>query len=224
MNIDSATIDRIVAGVLNQLTEGGERAQEDVTAGGAKLTADVVTAGVLLGAVNGQSRIVVSEKAIVTPAAWDTAKERGVEIVRSAGLGDDDSSFKTSSKGPASEGAASPLLIIVRNTEAVERIWDEMKTSWRRELLGCPDDAATLATSAVCRGDAEVIVILAEQTHRVACLANRNERIKAVAVNDSRDLRTIKQQLRANVWCLDPTERSWFELRRLLQVITTTET
>ena len=93
MNVDSAIIDRIVAGVLNQLATGGESARGDVTAesqrrGGiaesVTVEANVVTAEVLLTQVNGQSRIVVSERAIVTPAAWDAAKERGIEIVRSS--------------------------------------------------------------------------------------------------------------------------------------------
>ena len=38
-------------------------------------------------------------------------------------------------------------------------------------------------------------------------------------VNDAGEVRTIKQQLRANVWCIDPTGRTWFELRNLLRSI-----
>jgi hypothetical protein len=63
-------------------------------------------------------------------------------------------------------------------------------------------------------------VILAEQTHRAACLANRHERVKAVAVRDAGEMRAIRKQLRANTWCIDPSGRSWFELRSRLKSIT----
>jgi hypothetical protein len=228
MNLDSTTVERIVAGVLNQLATGRVSAPVDLSAqtekreGSAepvKLAADVVTAEVLLKESNGHSRIIVSERAVVTPAAWDAAKERGVEIVRSPGSNRDDCPGNTTSDGQGSVDAASSLLCVVRNTDAVDRIWDDLKTDWRRELLGCPDDAAALAISAVCRSEAGTIVILAEQAHRAACLANRNERVKAVAIQDSGDVRTIRQQLRANIWCLDPTGRSWFELRNLFRAV-----
>src|SRR5690606_12225821 len=113
-----------------------------------------------------------------------------------------------------------PQLIVVHSTDAVERVWEDIRNSWRRELLGCPDDAATQAISAICRGETSTVAILATQTHRAACLANRNEQVKAVAIRDAGDVRTIRKQLRTNVWCLDPTGRSWFELRTLLRAIT----
>ena len=111
-------------------------------------------------------------------------------------------------------------MIIVQNTDAIDRLWNDLSSTWRRELLGCPDDAAKLATSAVCRGETSTIVIFAEQAHRAACLANRNDRVKAVAIHDAGEVRTIKNQLRANVWCLNPTDRTWFQLKNLLRAIT----
>ncbi len=239
MNIDTPTIDRIVAGVLNQLSADRNGARGDVaTAGNVSreaspsatetgsffIDATVVTADVFLDALNnGASHVVVAERAIVTPAAQDAARERGVRIVRSGdrlpSLG-----FAAHSKyaaKPDDTTATSSLLIVVRHTDAVDRLCDDVHHQWRRELLGCPDDAAAFAISAICRSDAATVVILTEQAHRAACLSNRNESIKAVAVSEIGSVREIKQQLRANVWCVDPSERSWFELRNLLRAIGT---
>lgn len=235
MQIDSHTIDRIVAGVLRQLGTGTgvDGASGAVTAetrrrGGhaesVAVTTNVVTADVLMGGLNGSARVVVAERAIVTPAAWDAAREHGIEIVRSStgGFADGPTGAprRSAAKRDELEGATSPLAIVISNTGAVERLWDDLKPTWQREFLGCTDDAAALAISAVCRGESSVVVVLAEQTHRAACLANRNARLKAVAVRDAGDVRAIKLQLRANVWCIDPTGRSWFELRNLFRAVT----
>lgn len=231
MNLDSSTIDRIVAGVLNQLAGGGDGAPSGVTAaapsrGGraesVSITENVVTAEVLLAHVAGQSRIAVRDRAIVTPAAWDTARERGIEIVRASATAAEQGNAKpvTAKKQGHPAGVDLPQLLVVHSTDAVERVWEDIRDRWRRELLGCPDDAAALAISAICRGETSTVVMLATQTHRAACLANRNEQVKAVAIRDAGDVRTIRKQLRANVWCLDPAGKSWFELRTLLRTIT----
>ena len=175
----------------------------------------------MLDALSGASRIAVAERAIVTPAAWDVARERGVKIVRSGGCFGEHrfaSHLKCAAKRDDTASATS-LLIVVRNTDAIDRLWDDVRGPWRRELLGCPDDASAQAISALCRGDASCIVIFAAQAHRAACLANRNERVKAVVVGDAGDVRSVRSQLRANVWCVDPADRSWFELRNLIRAI-----
>ncbi|MEZ6148000.1 MAG: hypothetical protein R3B91_21730 [Planctomycetaceae bacterium] len=86
MNLDSSTIDRIVAGVLTQLGAGVDDARGELTTktqrhGGSAewvvIDAGVVTAQVLLQASKSASQVTVSDRAIVTPAAWDAAKSRG---------------------------------------------------------------------------------------------------------------------------------------------------
>lgn len=229
MNTDTATIDRIVAGVLNQLAGGGDGAPEAATAKtrnrgeGAEtvtMTANVVTAEALLAHIDGRSRIVVPKRAIVTPAAWDAAKERRIEIVRASASRPHGTAVNAASNRSETSKSGLPQLLVVHSTDAVERVWEDIRDGWRRELLGCPDDAAAQAISAICRGETATVVILATQTHRAACLANRTEQVKAVAIRDAGDVRTIRKQLRANVWCLDPAEKSWFELRNLLRAIT----
>jgi hypothetical protein len=146
-------------------------------------------------------------------------RERGLTVQRGGAKA---ASIHTSVGAVPESGKSTsvkPLLIVVRNAPAVDRLYEDLKSSWRRELLGCPDDAAKLAISELTRGGAPLVVMLAEQTHRAACIANRSDAVKAVAVRDAADVPVVRKQLRANVWCVDPSGKSWFELRNLLRAI-----
>ncbi len=112
---------------------------------------------------------------------------------------------------------AGGLLIVVRNSKPLEQLWSELTGTWRRELVGCPDDAAKLAIAEVSRGGASQVLIVADQSHRAACLANRNDKVKAVAIRDAGDVRLIRRQLRANTWCLDAQGKTYFELKNILR-------
>jgi hypothetical protein len=96
-----------------------------------------------------------------------------------------------------------------------------MMPTARKELLSCPDDAATFAISELSRGGFDGAIVFAKQTHRAACLANRHSAVKAVAVRDAAEVQAIRRQLRANVWCLDPSGKTYFELRNILKAIAT---
>ncbi len=220
-------IDRIVNGVLKQLAgetaapmiaESQSTAHSKVVTSAAPATqlvvaGKVITAEVLADCVAGQPIVVVSAKAIVTPAALDYLKERRLTLVR-------EGEIATSAVPSATHStlAASPsLLIVVKHTEALARIWDELKSSWKRELTGCPDDAAKLAIAELSRGGVSQVVILAEQTFRAACLANRSDKVKAVPVASVSDIRAAGKQIRVNTWCLDPAHKTGFELRTLFK-------
>jgi hypothetical protein len=84
-------------------------------------------------------------------------------------------------------------------------------------LSGLPAEAAVQATSAVCRGDADKVVVFTDEPELVACLANRNERIRAAAIVDAAALARTQRELKPNVLALDPSNRSVHELRTLLK-------
>jgi hypothetical protein len=245
VSLDAAVVDQIVAGVLGQLgrsdaaqlsnvttearrhgdEEGARVESPETRAGVAEIAEKVVTAEVLQAAVERARAVLVQAKAIVTPAARDAAKELGVEIRRMERGG----STKVAAAPHGSAPSTNPpthhspltthLLLIVQNTAAIDHLWEQLRGSWRRDLLGCPDDAAKLATGELSRGGAATVVILAEQTHRAACLANRGEQVKAASVRTVQDVKTVRQQLRANTWCIDPAGLSWFELKRLFDAV-----
>ena len=215
-------------GVLKQLavTEPvrSEAASESPTVTGTRanlveIRERIVTADVLAARVSDGADVDVGSRSIVTPAAWDYARDHGVVIRRGA---EKPQARAGDQRTPVDTGVSAhreALFVVVRSTPAVDRLYEDVKSVWRRELLGCPDDAASLAIAAVSRGETESVLILAEQTHRAACLANRNDAVKAVAVQDAADVRSVRTQLRANVWCVDPEKKSWFELRNLVRAI-----
>jgi len=245
VSLDSATIDRIVSGIMHQISggeiasrgtgsngiiikarrdgESSDKSSEVAKAGSIGLSAKVITADVLEEIANGSS-VRVGEKAIVTPAAWDAAKERGLRIERGTVSQDKlnepgGSTSAGQSKRESATAIPSNLLIVVHHTDAIDRLRDDLDCSWQRELIGCPDDAAKLAISELSRGGVASVVIFAEQAHRAACLANRHDKVKAVTARDALDVKSARQQLKVNTWCIDPSGRSWFELRNIIKAI-----
>ncbi len=223
-------VDQIVNGVLKQLGTADDedmRGNSSPTASPAKqnssrtgvveLAETVVTADVVTENIGQAGTVSIPGKSIITPAAWDVIKELGLQVQRPSLKGD--GTQKSKGTGTAPAATANRLLIVVRNTDAVDRLWQDLQAAWRRELLGCPDDAASLAISELSRGEPASVVILAEQSHRAACLANRNKSVKAAAVRDAADIKAINKQMKTNVWCIDPAGKSWFELKNLFRAI-----
>jgi hypothetical protein len=182
-----------------------------------ELAETVVTADVVSEQVGSAGTIAIPKSSIITPAAWDVIRELGLEVQRPAHRSAGGS--KSASADAKTRASGNRLLIVIRHTDAVDRLWQDLQSSWRRELLGCPDDAAKLAISEISRGETAVVVILAEQSHRAVCLANRHERVKAAAIRDAAEVKLIGKQLKCNVWCIDPCGKSWFELRNVFRAI-----
>jgi hypothetical protein len=230
--IDDTLIDSIVAGVLDRLrgpsaptpappspkTNGShppvaapKQKPARVTSNPVVLSERVITEAILEEKLSGANAVRFSPKAVLTPTARDYLRINDIEWAYST---------KAATDRRASGGNGPIAALIVRTTPAVERVLADLLPGARTELLGCPDDAAKLAIGEIVRGGFARAVIFAEQAHRAACLANRHEAVKAVAVRDAADVATIRKQLRANVWCLDPTSRGYFELRNVIRAIT----
>ena len=84
-------------------------------------------------------------------------------------------------------------------------------------LLGVPAEAAAQAISALCRAEAQQIVVFTEQPELVACLANRNDRVRAAAAADTKSVERVRHQLQANLLALDPATKTVHELKSVLK-------
>ena len=235
--LDAAAVDQIVANVLKQLSTGGgglasgstatavapapvvatPRSTVDsrppVTKSAAVVTLSerIITGDLLAEKATGASQIIIPVKAILTPTAHDFLKTSRVQVVRGGGTAATKSGEAISSTWK---------WITVTSTPAVARLSDELGTGWSREVLGCPDDAASLAISAICRGEASGLVIVSKQHFRAACRANRNDKVRAVPVSSPAEVKAAREQLRLNVIAIDPTSRSYFELKNILGAFT----
>lgn len=234
--LDSAAVDQIVANVLKQLSAGGSGSSSGsgstavvvATPTAPRGTADsrlplakasvvvtlserIITGDLLVEKATGASQIIIPVKAILTPTAHDFLKTSRAQVVRGSEAAVVKSGESTSSTWK---------WITVTSTPAVARLSDELGTGWSREVLGCPDDAASLAISAICRGEASGVVIVSKQHFRAACRANRNEKVRAVPVSSPAEVKAAREQLRLNVIAIDPTSRSYFELKNILGAFT----
>ena len=219
--LDDNFIETIVAGVMDRLRRDSDHKtvpprqkasadRQPPTPSTLTIPDRVITEAVLVDRLDGKRRVEFSRGAVLTPTARDYLRINKIAW----------------SYGAASAAAKSSemLVILVNDAPSIERIVKELLPAAEREMLGCADDAARLAAGEIARGRYNTVLIAARQTHRAACLANRQSNVRAVAVRDAADVATIQSQLRANVWCLDPTNRGGFELRNLMKTILSSET
>lgn len=235
--LDTAAVDQIVANVLKQLSAGGSgsssgsgsstvmvatptapRGTEDSRLPLAKasvvvtLSERIITGDLLTEKAAGATQIIIPVKAILTPTAHDFLKTSRAQVVRG--------SAATAAAKSGEVTSSTWKWITVTSTSAVARLSDELGAGWSREVLGCPDDAASLAISAICRGEASGVVIVSKQHFRAACRANRNDKVRAVPVSSPAEVKSAREQLRLNVIAIDPTSRSYFELKNILGAFT----
>ncbi len=236
--LDSTAVDQIVANVLRQLSAAGgvastvarvptasapqvnvPRINTPAHAGGSPvtLTEKVITGDLLAEKAKEASQIIIPDKAILTPTAHDFLKVSKAQLIRASAAGPKTGTVKTDS------AITSWKLITVTSTLAVARLSGELGAGWSREILGCPDDAASLAISAICRGESGGVVILSKQHFRAACRANRNDKVRAVPVTCPAEVKAAREQLRLNVIAIDPTHRSYFELKNTITAFTGTK-
>jgi hypothetical protein len=90
---------------------------------------------------------------------------------------------------------------------------------WKRKSVESVDEAAKKAIGELRRESSRVIVVLTSEPEVAACLANRNEKVRAAVVADAAAVARVKSGLDGNVFVVDPTGRSFFEMRNLLRRI-----
>lgn len=213
-------IDRIVAGVLEQLRSPADAASRPVSPAKSATPSsppartleirDGVITGMLLearGIISGP--LVFGAKSVLTPSALDFLATRKLDW----------------SRADSSDAVAGPrgkwLAIVTRSTPAVAAALDltakDGGTEWKRELTGCHREAAGRAVSALCRGECDAVVIFTGKPEAAVCRANRNPNVRGAAVLTVSRLKSLKEQMGANLFAIDPAERTAFELRNLLR-------
>jgi hypothetical protein len=164
----------------------------------------------LAEAVNGSSQVRIGTKAILTPSARDFVKQRGIKIIREA----------ASAKPESLRWQVIVTSSNSRITAAVE-ILPQLGVSIDLKLSGLPAEAAAQATSALCRGEATQVVVFTDQPEFVACLANRNDQIRAAVGTDVAAVERVRGSMHANLVAIDPGTRSAHELKALLKAFKT---
>jgi len=203
-------IEEIVRAVLRQLQ--GERKQAGAVPAlnrTLELTDKLVTLATLENRLSGIDQLALRAGAVVTPAALDELRSRGIEVVRVAAPTAAAAARPTLTIGVADVTSAAcdvPALhaSVVRSGCAVERIAETGLVSVTTELA---DHAA--------KGGRPVLLLTSRPAAAV-CIANRHRGVRAVGGRDARGVLESIQEVAANFVAIDPAAFSAFELRRLV--------
>ncbi len=210
MNLDSATLERIVGDVLKELSAPTSSAPANAVEANdgpeLKIVETVITAGLLEEKAAGRRAIGISNRAVLTPSARDYIRDHQITVRRTAAT-TTRATKRTSEK-----------FIILTNHESLKDLAGEVP----QELAGSTNEAANQAISAICRGEADRITIFTDKPHAAACQANRNDAVKAAVATDANQVREVLTQLQTNVWCINPAALSRFELIQLRKAIIAT--
>jgi hypothetical protein len=213
---DSAElIDRIVAGVLEQLQAPAAAASADrsppAVNGTLEIPDAVITAALLenRGVLSGP--VVFGTKSIVTPSAIDFLASRKIGWSRAA------------SHAASLTTIAKWFTVISRSNPAVQSALDAAANQpgalWQRELVGCHREAAKRGVSALCRGEFDGVIAFTGKPEALVCYANRNSQVRAAAIATVERIKSVKRTVGANLFAIDPAEQSAFALRNLLSEI-----
>lgn len=172
-----------------------------------RLTAQVITHDLLAESVTGAATVRIGPKAILTPSARDFVKRLGIKIVREGSA----AAAPTTTRWQALVTRSTPQI-----AAAVEGL-TAIGINCDLRVSGTPAEAAAHAISALCRAEAQQAVVFTDQPELVACLANRNDRVRAAAASDAIAVERVRRHLQANLLALDPANRSVHELKTILK-------
>jgi len=217
MNFTPEHVELIVQRVLEHLgTPGGRapaapgsasRPSDSAVPKGVQISEAVVTQALLAETINGAKQVQIGPKAILTPSARDFVRNHGIQVLR---------------EPSTPRGAASIRLQVIATvstpaTAASVEGFQARGIAVDFRLLGIPAEAASQAISALCRGEAAKVVVFTSHPELVACLANRNDRLRAAAVADAAGAERVQKTLNPNLLAIDPSTRGVHELKALLK-------
>ncbi|WP_417384684.1 hypothetical protein [Gimesia sp.] len=212
MQFSEELVNQVVANVLSTLSRQGQVAQHTGTASSdasVVLTDKVITADLLAAKVKGQTAVGIAAGAILTPTAKDYLRQNQISVHR------------TSTSAASTKQGAKWRAIVLSHSPAVENALTDLEqqtgSRWSLELSTSLADSVQDAISSLCRADAAGVVLFASMAEKAACLANRNQKIRAAAVQDVNHLREVISQLGPNLICVNPKQKSFIELRNLIK-------
>lgn len=170
----------------------------------------VLTADILEEKARGYATIQTGPRAVITPAARDWLRKQNVHVLRG---------------NSPTERIAVPvpkLALIQAGTLALERLLDAASGSssaWNQRRTVTVQDAAEQARLAIAERKSGLVLLLTEEPERAACLANREEAVRAAAVTSSQDVDRVRTSMNCNVFAVNGRNGSFYELVRIVKRI-----
>ena len=210
MKYDIVLVDQVVRYVMQQLRTLPESKQPSRASQPTVLHERVITEELLEQQLNGAKRIEVGAKSVLTPSARDYLSKQKIAWQRQP---DTKSTTQTHWK-------AISVLSTSAVTAALNDLEQSTQTCWNQETAGTTGEAVAAAVSAICRAEADGVVIFTGRPESVACRANRNMKVRAAALGDVRRAKSVKTEMGVNLFCINPDGKTYIELRNLLRAVT----
>jgi hypothetical protein len=165
----------------------------------------VVTVASLSGKLDEIRRLVVSPRAVVTPAARDLLKENNITLVRS---------LRT----------ATPTTVRVALATAGTKFDVSNLVRLLREHRVEVEQLASTGVAQVTKELAEEVgksgklgVLISPETTQAICIANRYRGVRAATAGSRGEVNEIIKAVGANFVVVDPVRRSRFEVQRIVE-------
>lgn len=214
MTLDETLINQIIRDVLAQMRSDNQppRATTMVAEHNLLLIDDaVITEETLENRVQGKRKIAIGSKSVLTPTGREYLKSHDITWSRG-----------TNSPSESAKQAAWNIIVVdaTPNVKSALSQFSERNNQHQQELANSPADAASRAISAICRSNNTGVIVLTTRAEVVSCLANRNDQVRAAVVQDALHWVEVKEHLQCNVCCINPSQRSVYEIQNLLNQIT----
>ncbi|MBX9789516.1 MAG: hypothetical protein K2Y37_11425 [Pirellulales bacterium] len=209
-------VERIVREVLARLAAAEKATAKSEPASGSAmgLVGRVISLADLKQLTDETRELQVATEALITPAAKDELRERGIQVVR----GQQQSTTKNT--GSSATG------LVVGTTEAPIPI-DTALTGLRRQKIEIQQlprlplvEQIDAIVEQVVRGGRRGVLVTSEVAGAL-CLANRQRGVRAVTGATEQGVRRDVEQLAANLLVVDSAGRSTFEHLQLLREFAT---
>lgn len=198
MTIDPQLAEQVVAVALERLhAEGSVRPDTDHV-----VIDDPVVTGELLEQKLGSSRQVeLAPGSILTPTARDVVARLGVACQW---------------RGPSrpQESTAGWCLLLSGTVMVGQRI----PSFWSVERIDTDTTVVARAVARIGTTGVQGVLVFSTRPHQVACLANRNQHVRAAVIRSLSEARQVWQEFGANLLVLSPSEAGALETGRVLQL------
>lgn len=199
-----------VQNTKTEKTASGNTKTENTTAGSdLHLSLPVISVARLEGKLTGVKRLVVSPKAVVTPAAKDLLRERKIELAR----GTADSKRTSSGKLPLAVGVAETPYDPAALCREVKSDSQPLEELAHTGLATVTEEMS----EQVARGG-RLGLLLTSNVSAAACLANRQRGVRAAEARCPTSTREAVKGVGVNLLVVNPVGKSTFELKRMIQV------
>jgi ribose 5-phosphate isomerase RpiB len=174
------------------------------------LTSRVVTMNDVLGRLNGVRRVIVSRKAIVTPAVRDDLLRRGIALDTSDSVSD-------------RKSTAARLVLMTSGTDFESAALAAALTREGFTVEPTSSDcliAATDQLAAEIASQDTLCVLLTKYVAAAMCLANRHRGVRAINCIDALTVVKTSAAVGANMLAIDPKAGGFFQLKQIVTEFT----